>query len=291
MKIAISLSGQPYTHFECIETFNLNLYSSFSDVYSHFWWDKSYLNKCYKMHYNMKIEDPDTVKKLVDSFKIFEYKTEAHNEIDLTYVQELNLNTWKGTTLEYNKMMVPILLYGVSSQITSINKSIDLIDKTKYDVIVRTRPDVIYTRDIKSIIKNLNFSKNTIFIQSSNSGGHLYAGEPSNEPCDWFYMGHPETMDIFVKALKESFKHKFKNGVIHLRDFTKSVANDCNIKLELVDFGAIIYKQTPLFDNKYKNNIEIYLNDFDIENMCPKTYDIWPYWIQNVNFKHFKNLK
>lgn len=291
MKIAVSLSGQPYTHPECISTFNSNLYSPDTLVYSHFWWDKSYLNKCYKMHYNMKMEDENIIEKIIKNFNIFYCKTESHIKKNLSYVKSINLNTWKGMSLDYHRMMVPILLYGVSSQINSINKSIDLIDKNNYDVIIRARPDLVYMKDIKSIIKDLNFSSKTIFVQSSNSGGHLYAGEPSNEPCDWFYMGSPESMNLFVRALQNSFKDKFKHGAIHLRDFLKTVASDNNIKLELIDFGAIIYKQTPLFDTQYKNKIEFYLNNFDFENNCVKNTEVWPYWIDCVDFKHFKGLQ
>jgi hypothetical protein len=290
MKIAISLSGQPYSYKECLETFNLNLYSNDSTVYSHFWWDKSYLNKCYKMHYKLKIKDEYNIKNILKNFNISCCKTEPHTKKNLSYVESINLNTWKGMSLEYHKMMVPILLYGVSSQIESINKSIKLIDKDEYDVIIRTRPDIIYSKDIKSIIKNLNFSPNTIYIQSSNSGGHLYAGEPANQPCDWFYMGSSDTMILFTEALKNLFEDKFKHGVVHLRDFIKSVANDIKINLVLIDFGAVIFKQTPLFDEQYKNKIDIYNNDFDTETASIKTPDIWPYWINNVDFKYFKKF-
>lgn len=291
MKIAVSLSGQPYTHPECISTFNSNLYSSDTLVYSHFWWDNSYLNKCYKMHYNMKIQDENIIEKIIKDFNIFYCKTEPHIKKDLSYVESINVNTWKGMSLEYHKMMVPILLYGVSSQIESINNSIKLIDKTNYDIIIRARPDLIYMKDIKSIIKDLNFSYNTIFIQSSSTGGHLYAGEPANQPCDWFYMGNPDTMALFTESLKNFFKDKFKYGVIHLRDFIKSVANDNGITLQLIDFGVVLYKQTPLFDEQFKNKIDVYNSDFNIDTCSVTTPEQWPYWIDNVDFKHFKDLK
>ena len=145
-------------------------------------------------------------------------------------------------------------------------------------------------KDIRSIIKNLNFSSNTIFIQNSNAGGHLYGGEPMNEPCDWFYMGSPDVMGLFGEKLKTCFSDKFKYGVIHIRDFIKSVAKDNKIKLELIDFGAVIYKQTTLFNDEFKNKIDVYINDFNIESMTVKTPELWPYWIHNVDFEHFKNF-
>lgn len=290
MKIAISLSGQPYTNDECVSSFNLNLFSNFSDVFSHFWWDEAYLNKCFKMHYNMKIEDKNIIKNIVKNFNIFACKTEPHVKEDFSYFESINMNTWNGMSLEYHRMMVPILLYGVRSQIESINNSIKLIDKAKYDVIIRTRPDLVYLNDINIIIKNLNFSSKSIFIQTSGPGGHLYAGEPPGEPCDWFYMGNVEAMSIFTESLKKYFIQEFKCGPIHLRDFIKYVAIHSGVKLELIDFGALIYKQTSNFDFNFKNNIDIYINDFDTKSCCPKNFDIWPYWINNVDFKHFNNM-
>lgn len=291
MRVAISMSGQPYTYRECINTFNTNIFFQDIEVFSHFWWNDSYLNKCFKMHYNMKSNNSNILNELKMFFHIKELISEPNMYIDLSYVKSINLNTWPEMSLDYHRMMVPILLYGVFSQINSINKSVHLIDTNVYDVIIRTRPDIVYLKDIKSMIKGFNFADNTIYVQSSNSGGHLYAGEPPNEPCDWFYMGTANTMKVFTKALQNSFKDKFKNGAIHLRDFLKTVASDNNIKLELIDFGAVIYKQTPLFDKQYKNKIEFYLNNFDFENNCVKNIEVWPYWIDCVDFKHFKGLQ
>lgn len=291
IKSAISFSGQPHAWKECMDTF-VNLYdTNLSKCFGHFWWDKSYLNKCYKMHYSMKMEDENVIKKLIDGFNISECKIEPHAELDFTYVEKFNFDTWKGTTVQYNKMMAPILLYCAYSQIKSINNSIKLIDKERYDIIIRTRPDVMYLKDIKSIINNLKFSSNTIFIQNSNEGGHLYAGEFSNCPCDWFYMGDSNTMILFTQLLKNSFKDKYKYGVIHGRDFVRSVARDNGINLQLIDFGAVLYKQTPLFDKQFITPIDFYNNDFDAETCSIKTHEKWPYWIKYVNFKHFKNLK
>jgi hypothetical protein len=211
----------------------------------------------------MKMEDENVIKKLIDGFNISECKIEPHVELDFTYVEKFNFDTWKGTTVQYNKMMAPILLYCAYSQIKSINNSIKLIDKERYDIIIRTRPDVMYLKDIKSIINNLNFSSNTIFIQNSNEGGHLYAGEFSNCPCDWFYMGDSNTMILFTQLLKNSFKDKYKYGVIHGRDFVRSVARDNGINLQLIDFGAVLYKQTPLFDKQFIIPIDFYNNDFN----------------------------
>jgi hypothetical protein len=120
------------------------------------------------------------------------------------------------------------------------------------------------------------------------TGGHLFAGEPPNQPCDWFYLGDDQTMKLFTSKLKESFVQKFKKGAIHLRNFVKTVAEENFIDLELLDFGAVIYKQTPLFNSKFKNKIDVYIKDF--EDYKIKTPELWPYWVKNIDFNHFSNL-
>jgi hypothetical protein len=286
MKIAISFSGQPHTYDECLKTFEDNCKF---DSFSHFWWDKSYLNQCFKMHYNMKMQDETIVNKVKKIFGHIKCVTEPCQTFDLSFIKYFNHNTWQNVSLNYYRMMTPIFLYGYLSQIESINKAIQLVDIANYDVIIRSRPDVIYTKNIRSIVNKLSFSSDTIFIQKSN-GGHLYAGEPQDQPCDWFYMGNSQAMNTFVQGIKNGIKNYFQNGIIHIRDFLKLVAKDNGLKLILIDFGSVIYKQTHLFDDQYKNNIDIYMNDFDKETCSVKTPELWPYWIKNVDFKYFKDI-
>jgi hypothetical protein len=287
MKLNICFSGQPYTNIECVESFKKNFLQPEYFCVSHFWWDESYLNKCYKMHYSFKYENKNNVKDLINEFMIQNYKLEKNKIYNLNFVNCLNLKTWEGMSKEYHRMMVPILLYGVYSQLDSICSSVKEIKKD-CDIIVRTRPDIVYTKSLKNIIDSLPFNDKTVYIQSSMEGGHLYAGEPANRPCDWFYMGERETLKKFVNTLKNSFENKFKNGVIHLRDFFQQIADENNIKLELIDFGCVIHKQTSLFDSKYKNNINVYNEDFKDGKI--KTPNLWPYWISNIDFEHFQKI-
>jgi hypothetical protein len=286
--IAISISGQPYSYPECFDSF-LNVYDfDDSKVFAHFWWDESYIDKCFKMHYNLKLKN--TINILIEQFKITNLCLEKYKKYDVTFVKNINLDVWRNMSINFYKMMTPIFLYGYMSQIDSLNTSLKNIDEKKFDVLIRTRPDIVYTKNIKNTIKTLNFKEDVIFFQSSMDGGHLYAGEFPNNPCDWFYMGHPKTIKKFSLLLNNELKNKFKNGIIHMRDYTKLLCEENNIKIELFDFGALIYKQTNLFDKKYKNDILTYLNDYDEETSSVKNMDIWPCWIDNVDFKYFKNF-
>jgi hypothetical protein len=58
----------------------------------------------------------------------------------------------------------------------------------------------------------------------------------------------------------------------------------------IVDFGAFIYKQATDWYDKYKIDSKFYINHFDCESCKPLEISMWPHWVDNVNFKHFKNL-
>ena len=75
-----------------------------------------------------------------------------------------------------------------------------------------------------------------------------------------------------------------------MRDYMNLLCADNKIKLQLIDFGAIIYKQTSLFDQNNKISIDFYINDFDQDKCQVKTPNLWPYWLEYVDFKHFKNF-
>lgn len=286
MKIAVSLSGQPYSTPECLSTFINNVLQLTScDVFSHFWFDSSYIDKCYKMHYNMKLQQTE----LIDKFNSKYIQQDPNHRYDLSFFQKFN-NTWENMSLNYYKMMTPIFLYGYLCQTESICKSYYHIDDS-YDIIIKTRPDILYTQNLIDIISQINFDNNTIYFQDSMTGGHLYAGEFSHNICDWFYIGNTSTMKKFNQSLYEQIPYEFSNGVLHMRDYNRKICENNGINVKLVDFGALIFKQTRLFDQKYKNNIQVYLSDFDFVNYKPKNPELWPYWIEFVDFGHFKNIE
>jgi len=79
--------------------------------------------------------------------------------------------------------------------------------------------------------------------------------------------------------------------VIHVRDYCIEVCSRKNLNVGLGDFGAIIYKQATDWYEKYKIDSKFYINNFDYESCKPLEIDMWPHWVDNVNFKHFKNIK
>lgn len=290
MKIGLSLSGQPYSFEECFFYFDKNCKHKNLDVFGHFWWSDEYQNKCYKLHYDLIFSQSNPIEYLEKKFNIKKIIKEPNKKYDLTFIKQFNTNTWKGMDLNYHRLMVPIFTYGLLCQTDSVYNSCKIIPDS-YDIIVRTRPDVLHTKNINEMLSTMTIKENTIYCQSSMEGGHLYAGEFPNNPCDWFYLGLNDVMKKFTHHLYHDLPDMFGNGVIHLRDYVKELCNKYKINLELIDFGAIIYKQTSMFDNKHKILIDHYINDFDQDECKVKTPNIWPYWLEYVDFKHFKNLK
>ena len=291
MKIAYLISGHPKTYQECIDTFINNVSGNSTEVYSHFWWDNSYQNKCYKQHFSEKYESLDLDKKIIEDFKIKDFIIDKDESFDLTFFKKFNKDVWGDNSEKFYRILTPIVIYGLLSQTYSINKAYSLSKGNEYDVVIKSRPDLILTKDLIKIIEDLDLSDNNIYFQSSLKGGHLYAGEDPNRPCDWFFIANQKTMGIFLSEWHNSISDKFTHGIIHANELIRSVAESNNMNVHLIDFGAHIYKNSTDHYYKYHNNIEIYLDDFDIDLNKPKTSSIWPYWIDKVDFDHFKKME
>jgi hypothetical protein len=291
MKIGYLLSGHPKTYNECIETFNLNLKDTINNIYSHLWWDNSHQGKCYKMHFSEKLESIDLSTYLIEKFGINNYEIESGKSFDITFFRRFTKDVLGDNSEEFYKIITPIILYGLLSQTYSVYQSYLISSKEDNDLLIRARPDLILTKNISEIIQSLELKDDTIFFQSSVNGGHLYAGEFPNKPCDWFFLGRPNVMGNFLKRWNEEIKERYQEGIIHTNELVRNICNDSNIKIQIVDFGAHIYKQATNYYDLYHNRVEKYLEDFDMKNMRPKNKKIWPYWIEEVNFKHFQNIK
>jgi hypothetical protein len=290
MKIGYLLSGNPKTYVECVETFNTNLKDDINDVYSHLWWDESHQDKCYKMHFSEKLGNSDIANYLIEKFNIKKHLIESGKPFDVTFFKRFTKDTWGDQSDEFYKIMTPIVLYGLLSQTYSAYQSYILSSSNHYDLIIRSRPDLILTKKISSVIESLDIKDNMIFFQSSVNGGHLYAGEFPNKPCDWFFLGRQDAMGRFLKGWHDEIKESYTEGIMHTNELVKHVCNKNNLEIQIADFGAHIYKQATNYYDIYHNKIETYLEDFDLEKSRIRTPSIWPYWVSDVNFEHFKNI-
>ena len=290
---SLIISGQPIYYRESSDSlFNLGK-SELDDHLAHIWWDESYIGKCNKLHFSQKFGDTDVIENFSESMKIDLLKKEEHLNFNLTFVKKLNLETFADMSIKYNRLMAPIILYGIMSQTYSVKESCKMAKNSGKEIIIKSRPDVILTKDIRHIVNSLDLSPNKIYFQSSMQGGHLYAGEFPDRPCDWFYLGNSIALSDFCDGWFNLIPEFYSNGIIHTNELIKKVCIEKNLSYELVDFGALIYKQTNNFYNEYLVNSDFYLDDFDWEKLEPKNPDLWPYWINYIgkdNFLHFKNI-
>jgi len=290
---SLILSGQPIYYKESSDSlFNLGK-SELDEHLAHIWWDIKYLGKCNKLHFSQKFKEEGVVENFNEAMKIDLLKQEEHLNFNLSFVKKLNLETFSGMCMEYNRLMAPIILYGIMSQTYSVKEACNIAKNSDNGIIIKSRPDVILTKEIRPIVNLLDIDSNKIYFQSSMNGGHLYAGEFPNRPCDWFYLGHKKAVSDFCDGWFDLIPGLYGNGIIHTNELVKKVCIEKNLSYGLVDFGALIYKQTNNFYNEYLVNSDFYLDDFDWEKLEPKNPDLWPYWIDYIgkdNFLHFKNI-
>jgi hypothetical protein len=284
----VLISGHPVIYDEC--------YNSLSNIdfdyklYSHIWWDDDYMGKFYKMHFSEKCESYSMSSKFLEKFNPNDYIIDQYKKFDTSFVKFFNAKTFPNSPLEFYRMMTPIIIYGMLSQTYSVRQSFLLSKNEKSDIYIKTRSDVIHTKNIREIISKLDLSSNKVFFQSSMMGGHLYSGEFPNNPCDWFFVGNKEVMNVITEKWHSGILEHYKNGVIHTNDFLKIICKESHIDFELVDFGAIIYKQSNDYYDRFHNKIDYYYENFDFVENRPLNIENWPLWIDMVNFAHFKNI-
>lgn len=291
MNYAYLFSGQPIFYQTTLDYLSNYQIEEGDRVCSHLWWEKCYTGKMYKLWFTDTFNGENLDKEFIEKYGVTDYVIESHKDFDITFFKKFDFDVWKDESLEHYKIITPIILYGMLSQTYSNYQA--FLQTKKYndiDVVIKSRPDVILTKPIKDILSQITFESNTIYFQSSMNGGHLYAGEFPNNPCDWFFLGNTESMEKFLLGWYNFIPSSYSEGVIHVRDHCIDVCSKQNLNIKLVDFGAIIYKQATDWYEKYKIDSKFYINNFDYESCKPLQINMWPHWVEHVNFKHFKNM-
>jgi hypothetical protein len=291
MKCAYLFSGQPIFYNDVLN-YNSNYQISSTDkVCAHLWWNNDYFNKVYKFWFTDRYHEKDLDQKFIERYGVTDFLIERHKNFDLTFSKKFNFEVWKDETIEHYKVVTPIVLYSLLSQSYSNYQA--FLQTQKYndiDVIIRSRPDIILVNPLKNILSQIPLEEDTIYFQNSMSGGHLYAGEFPNRPCDWFFLGTTKSMEKYCNAWYNSIMGEQKNGLIHHYEYIHNICQKQKLNIRLVDFGAIIYKQATNWYEKYKINPKFYINNFDYDQFKPIEINMWPYWIDKIDFKHFQYL-
>jgi hypothetical protein len=299
MKASLLISGHPLVYDPCHISLRDNVNIENLSIFAHTWWDDSYKNKCYKMHFRERFGNENLSESLANKFSVEKIKVEKSRSFDIGFLEKFDNRTWGDydsnrnwipMSLEYYRLMTPILLLSVLSQTYTAYQSYLLSKDGDFDVCIKSRNDILFTKPIKNIIESLDLSEDKIYFQSSVNGGHLYAGEFPDRPCDWFFVGNPKSVGKFLEKWHESIKNEYISGIIHTNEYVRRICSQNDLELILVDFGAVIYKQTNDYYQKYLNPIDVYMNDFDFEKSEPRNPEMWPYWISDVDFKHTQKL-
>lgn len=291
MKCAYLFSGQPIFYPDNLH-YNVNYQIDERDkICSHLWWDNSYFDKIYKFWFTDKYREKNLDQKFIEYYGVTDCIVEEHKNFDLTFFKKFNFDVWKGETIEHYKVVTPVVFYSLLSQSYSNYQAFLQTKKYKdIDVVIRSRPDIILVNPLKTILSQIPLEENTIYFQNSMGGGHLYAGEFPNRPCDWFFLGTPKSMEKYCYAWYNSVVDVQKNGLIHHYEYIHTICRKNNLNIRLVDFGAFIYKQATNWYETYKIDPKFYINNFDYDQFKPLEINMWPYWVDNIDFKHFKYL-
>jgi len=290
MRAAICLSGQPRILNETYENHKTAILDKKEfDLFIHGWWSNEHQGKTKLFHSIEKFPHSDLSLQYVDAYRPKNFLFEDYKDFDLKFCKQHDYGTWENCTQKHYDIFTPSLLYGQLSQSQSIKDGVLLAcNSGKYEFIVRTRPDVFYTKDILSIMQSISPKDDEIYFQSSMSGGHIYSGEFPNNPCDWFFCGSPNSMTKFVEHWHPTIKDYYSTGVKHVRDTVRKVAEKANLRIVLVDFGVLVYRQ--LIQNTNHRPVTLYYEEFDSDLLqVVKNHDEWPHWYTKIDFKFLRN--
>lgn len=284
MENAICLSGQPRVIDETYQNHKLILEKF--DVHIHGWWNDDHKGKTKLFHSIEKFDNRDMSSTYVELYRPKTHCFEDYRDFDLSFCKGHDYSTWENCSQKHYDIFTPSLLYGQLSQSQSVKESVYLaVNNQDYRFVVRTRPDVVYTKNISSILDSLQPKDDVLYFQSSMDGGHRYSGEFPNNPCDWFFAGSPVAMKKFVDSWHTVIKDYYSTGVKHVRDTMRRIANFASLRIELVDFGVLVHRQ--LIQNTKHRDVNLYYEEFDSETLSIiKNHEEWPHWHSKIDF-HF----
>lgn len=287
MKVAVTFSGQPRFDKEIFINHQNRLLSDEFKIYNHFWWNSSHFNKSIMFHSTERFARNDLDQEFAIHYRPWKSKIEDYKDFDISFCKSHNYDIWAGSSQKHYDIFTPSCLYGQISQKYSVHESVAIAADNGAEFIIRVRPDVLIEKDLRKIHFQLPIDDNSIFIQSSMEGGHLYAGEFPNRPCDWFYCGSTAAMIKFTGCANQFLKIACKNGVRHTNELLTLTADYAGLKLIMLDFGALISKQVRKDSNH--REISLYYDEFDSSNLkITHNHDFWPLWHEKVDFQFLR---
>jgi hypothetical protein len=194
------------------------------DVYGHFWWDESMLNKPFHHEFNdLYKENIEDFKKIYSPKKlVYEDKFKKNNSICLPKCVERDMSL---TQEQCEKA-----IFNMKSQFYSVQQCYKLIENpSQYDFIIRIRSDCY----IKSPLILDAVNKDTLYIQNGYCAGR------DRRFCDWFALGNHTVMEKYCDTYNYIDTY-YINGVIHMHKFIENVVNDFNVNVVDYEFNVPI---------------------------------------------------
>lgn len=151
MKIALCFSGQPRFVAECAQSIKTHLMAGHEvDVFAHLWWDKAYIGEIFRFHCFDQYES-DMKSVFLDQYRdrlkcgIFE----PQKQFDITLPSEEG--AWGKTLKSVWKKEVRFKQLSMFYSLKQVQTLLDnYIESTqnKYDMFVRCRTDIMFTKSI-----------------------------------------------------------------------------------------------------------------------------------------------
>lgn len=177
------------------------------DVYMHFWWDKKYIGKRYRIDHLSIVED-DPSNDIETHIKPVKYVLEPQVEFNLNGLP-------KACEAGGSSLQREIGYFSTLSQIESLQRCLKLIDNPeRYDCIWRHRAD-LFIQDSNYIFNITDTMLKGSYIWIAD--GQFFTGWPYG---DWSFLGNTVSMITFIN-----------NWGAHFRDYCKSIGKFPHIHL------------------------------------------------------------
>jgi len=286
---AICFSGQPRVYDQAWANHSHHVLNDRFTSYVHCWWHHSDAGKTKMFHSTERYaDDPSLGQKYAALYNSDASVIEPIVAFDLSFCKSHDRATWENVPQVHLDIFTPGLLQSHLSQFYSVRQSIRLSEARSHELVIRMRPDVVFTRDVRSVLDVIKPKDDEIYFQSSCGGGHIYSGEFPNNACDWFFCGTQAAMSKFSLRLDPDYREICSTGVKHNRNFMRQIAENAGLKIVLVDFGAVMHRQ--LVKNDSFRPVQMYYDDFDSQTLSIKqNLDSWPHWHDKIDFKFLRN--
>ena len=233
MKIALCFSGQPRYIDKSFEQYQKGIFEKNDvDVFAHMWWDESYKGKTFVWESDDTYPvEYDPMEEFVSKFRPKEIIIEPHKPKEYFGYDDFPTKCAFDPSLDAD--IVRSIITRQRSQWYSINQSMSFESLKDYDMIIRARTDLEFS-------KPLDFSKfDTDKIYMMDGSIQCGAGRHYQ---DWFWFGPLE----YMKKVNETYGKilaYYQDGLRHMHELIEQCICDAEVPGEISDLGVTMMKR------------------------------------------------